>query len=119
MTEKQFREHVNFRIELTQMLESEVMRTALAIIEDKAKPRGNPEPRPNAHLDTLTTQRYCKLQGIQFAIDKLRDLTEPNPVMGDVEEDKDDLNQMPYFHGLPPEVQEAYRKMRDQKNTQP
>jgi len=109
LNEKQFRDHENLRDDLRKILSGEVMTTVLAIVEDRAKPRGLPEPRPNAHLDTLTTQKYCRLQGVQSVVDLLWSLTEPNPVVADTEE-KDDLSKQDFFHALPKEMQDALRK---------
>lgn len=92
------------------MLSNPVMEHVLYILENEAKPRGTPEPRPNAHLDTLTTQRYCKLQGIQHAVDLLWKLTEPVAPNEEQRPPSDPAEQLDFFHALPSEIQDAIRK---------
>lgn len=106
-TEKQYRDHKELRIELEKMLESPALKHALEIVEELAKPRRLPEPRPNVHFDTLTSQQYYRLLGIQSAVDKLKKLTTEN---APEEKEEDELSSQPYFNTLPKEMQDALRK---------
>lgn len=106
-TEKQYRDSPELRTELEKLLENPALKHALEIVEDLAKPRAAPQARPNAHLDTLTSQHYYKIAGIQSAVDRLRRLTKENAAE---EQPEDDLSSQPYWHTLPKEVQEALRK---------
>ena len=65
VTEKVFRDSPELRNELQQVLGTSAMVHALAILEERAKVKKSPEPRPNAHLDTLTSQLFYRLQGRQ------------------------------------------------------
>lgn len=106
-TEKQFRDHPELRAELEKLLDNPALKHALEIVEDSAKPRAAPQARPNAHLDTLTSQHYYKIAGIQSAVDRLHRLTRENLPE---EQQEDDLSSQPYWHTLPKEIQEALRK---------
>lgn len=106
-TEKQFRDHTEMRAELEKLLENPTLKFALEIVEESAKPRRLPEPRPNVHFDTLTSQQYYRLFGIQSAVDKLKKLTTENAPN---EKEEDELSSQPYFNTLPKEMQDALRK---------
>ncbi len=109
LTESQFRDHDNLRKELAEFLAKPSVALAIQIIEDKARPRYVPEPRLHAHLDTLMSQQYYKILGIQYAIDSLMRLTRPNPteITGNEEED-------PFFHALPEPMKIALKEKREQ-----
>lgn len=111
MTEKQYRIHPQLRNELAKALKTEAVREALAIIQDKAKPRSTPEPRPNAHLDTLIAQEYKFKQGIQAALDTLDRLTrEP-----ELEEEKE-FDERPFDHAIPDEIRRAMQQQFSQES---
>ncbi len=110
MTKEQFQNNEEMRSKLEAILADPILKYALDIVENEAKPRGIPEPRVNAHLDTLTTQRYCRLLGIQQAIDMLHALTKP-PLAEAVEEG-DDVDAQPFFHTLPEPMKNAIRQLR-------
>jgi hypothetical protein len=112
MTEKSetfFRTHAEKREHLEGILNDPVFREAFEIIQDKAKARHVPEPRMHAHLDTLMSQQYYKILGIQYALDSFSRLTRPNPVesVGNDEED-------PFFHSLPETMKEAIRMRKNE-----
>lgn len=108
MTETQFRNSDEFREKLKVLLNDPTMKLALEIVEAKAKPRGEPEPKPNAHLDTLFAKKYNKLSGIQFAVDMIRNMVEPNPIEG--ESDTGIEEKIPFFHTLPDPMKQAIRQ---------
>lgn len=110
MTETEFREHKEMRADLAVLLENPALKLALAIVEEKAKPRATPQARPNAHLDSLTAHYFQELRGIQKAVDTLRQLQLPNPIVK-----QDDAQEEPFFDGLPPEMKEAILKQRNQQ----
>ena len=104
MTEIQFRNHSNLRDELDKLLSNPTMKMALEIVADRAKPRSTPEPRPNAHLDTLIAQEYKHKQGVQWAIDAIHRLTQPAEIEGN-----DFQNEAEFQHSLPPEMINALK----------
>jgi len=107
MTEKLFRDSEVMRSELSQLLANPTMQAALKIVAEKAKARHTPEPRMHAHLDTLTTQHYYRLLGVQKALDLLENLTEPNPLVTTEEQKKHPFDGDPYFDNLPQNVKDA------------
>ena len=112
MTEKEFRDTSGLRDQLRALLlTNEVLKTAIEIVSEEAKPRGSVSPKPHAPLDTLVAHRYNRKAGIQEALDILTRLTEPNPVAqsGDNEDARLEA-EIPFFHGLPDQMKEAYRK---------
>lgn len=109
MTEAQFRLHPQLRNELANTLKNETFREALAIIQDKAKPRSTPEPRPNAHLDTLIAQEYKFKQGIQAAIDTLERLTKAPEI-----EENQNKEEPEFFHAIPKAMREALQSQLNQ-----
>ena len=104
MTEIQFRNHSNLRDELDKLLSNPTMKMALEIVADRAKPRSTPEPRPNAHLDTLIAQEYKHKQGVQWAIDTLNRLTKLPDIAEDAVNDEGEFD-----HSLPREIREALK----------
>jgi len=111
MTEKQYRIHPQLRNELARALKTEAVQEALAIIQDKAKPRSSPEPRPNAHLDTLIAQEYKLKQGIQIALDTLDRLTREPELEEDMEPDE-----APFSHAIPEEIRRVMQQQFSQES---
>lgn len=109
MTEPQFRLHPQLRNELANLLKNSTFQEALAIVQDKAKPRSTPEPRPNAHLDTLVAHDFHYKRGIQAAIDTLDRLTKAP----EIEEDQR-LDEDPFSHSLPRELRDAINQYRQE-----
>lgn len=108
MTETQFRIHPKLRNSLAQVLSQEAVIEALAIIQDKAKPRSSPEPRPNAHLDTLVAHDYHFKRGIQCALDTLGRLVKEPDIKEEQETDEGE-----FTYSLPQEIRDALNKKRN------
>lgn len=104
LTEHQFRENDKLREALKEALETEPLASAIRILEDKAKPRQFHAPTPGVHLDTMVSQHYHRLSGMQAMLDNLRRLAELNPIEA---EDKDEPE---FFHALPEPIKNALRK---------
>jgi len=111
MTEKQFRDDPKIRAEYAGLLEHPLLRNAISIVEEKAKPRGLPNPQMGTHMDTMASQKLSRIAGIQQAIDNLKALCDPWPVSTD-EAKPDEMNDVPYFHTFPKQMQDALRQLR-------
>lgn len=119
MKEVEFRNSLEERNRLKTLLQDPTLQRALAIIGDKARPRKIVDPRQHAHLDTITSQHYYHIAGIQYALDRLEKLTEPNP--DPIEERKGKIAEMerePYWHTLPPQMQQALIQLAEKPNTE-
>ena len=108
MTETEFRIHPQLRNELANILKNSTLQDALAIVQDRAKPRSAPEPRPNAHLDTLVAHDFHYKRGIQAAIDLLERLTKAPELH------EESTEESPFAHSLPRQMREAIEQMRNQ-----
>ncbi len=113
MTETEFRTS-GHRETLLALFDNPVLRLALEIVGETARPRGTVEPKPGTHLDTLVAQRFHKQSGIQGALDHLRRLTKPPETEAQVE---DELEAMPFFSSLPQPVKDALRKRLNEQSS--
>ena len=104
MTEQEYRENRELREQLRQLLDAPALKFAVAVISDKAKARMFHEPKAGVHLDTLVSQHYNRLTGIQYALDTLNRLTQPN------QEVSEDFQEPEFFHALPEEMQRAIKE---------
>ncbi len=83
----------------------------IRLLEDKAKPRRVPEVRPGMHPDTVVSQHYHHLHGLQKAADFARALaTDYDEKTIGADDDADDA----FFHSLAPEMKDAIKKGRTQ-----
>lgn len=111
ITERLFRDSPNLRDRLADLLKDEALNTALSIISESAKPRRFIFPLQGSHLDTIASQQYHILLGVQKTLDHLQRLTTPNPV-GDSKDQLEDMleEKYPFFSSLPQPMQDAIRK---------
>ncbi len=101
-----FRNSEPLRVELADLLSNPTMVMALSAIRERSRPRNLPDPMPGSHPDTTVAHRFYQLLGINEALDMLHQLTEkPAP-----QDNQDELESQPYFHGLPEPMKNAIRE---------
>lgn len=77
MTAEEFTKHEENRAELRKVLDTPILRTALAVLKDELEPRALPSLEANP---VLAAARYQQMAGANYILKGLEALTEPMKV---------------------------------------